>query len=145
MDDSNNLFPRRPHLTLWYAPYARQQPRFDEHGVYTVDLASLRGTKVAVVTMNLSALKLQAGDHYQLSFEGKAEEATGLVVKLPESDTGDDGGPSNGNFVSLGGNYRRLQFAFKYDPETNGGAISFVFPESTIGDGKSISFRSFSI
>ena len=41
------LIAPRPHLTLWYAPYARRQPRFDVNGVYAVDLGKL-GDKRAI-------------------------------------------------------------------------------------------------
>lgn len=41
---SANLFPTRPHLTLWYTPYARNPPRVAPDGSHTVDLTKITPT-----------------------------------------------------------------------------------------------------
>ena len=142
-DAGENLFPRRPHLTLWHPPFARTQPRFTPEGVYAVDTAALRDVELAVVTMDLSALGLKRGGRYELEFEANAEPAGGLVVKLPEA--AGRAGESESTFAVLSRGFTRHRFRFTHDPGSNDGAVKFVLPRDVLRKAERVSFRGFRV
>ena len=82
-----NLLMPLPHLTLWYPPYARQQPRFDSDGVYTVDLTEINSDQLAVIKLNLAGLPIDRKFPIVVRYEAAAidGEGIGFVVKLPSS------------------------------------------------------------
>ena len=130
-----NLFPPRPHLTLWHEPYAATQPRFDPAGVYEIDLAPLREKPVVVVTMDLSHLNLTAGDAYALAFSARAEPDADVIVKTP--------GDGGGGFVPLTGEFAPRRAAFRFDSAANGGNVTFVLPKETLAKAGRVAFRDF--
>ena len=136
-----NLFPRRPDLEFWYAPYAAAQPRFDADGEYGIDLAPLREKEVAVLKMDLAGLKLTAGAEYAVSFEARADPAGGVIAKAPVA-----GEPASAStFLQLGDAFTPHRLTFAHDPAANGGAVSFVFPAGTLEGAGRVVFRDFKI
>lgn len=135
-DGGECLFPARPHLTLWYPPYARQQPRVDASGTYTLDLAKLADKPMAVVKMQLAGLDLKPGERYRLAFEARADRHIALIVKLPEPTEGSSAAPT-----PVGPPFRRFRFDFRYSPEENGGEISFFFTKEAIAKGPNVVLR----
>ena len=136
-----NLFPRRPDLEFWYAPYAAAQPRFDADGEYAIDLTPLREKEVAVLKMNLAGLKLAAGSEYAVSFEARADPAGGVIAKAPVA-----GEPASATtFLQFGDAFAPHRLTFAYDPAANGGAVSFVLPAETLRGAGKVVFRDFKI
>ena len=138
-DDAANLFPRRPHLTLWYPPYADVQPRFDLAGVYAIETERFRDKPLAVLKLDTSALGLAPGGRYRLDFEAEAEPEGGVVVKLP------DAGQADAAYVPLQRRFGPQRFTFRYDPQANGDEVAIVFTQETIAATRRIAFRDFRI
>ncbi len=141
-----NVFPRQPHLTLWYEPYAAEQPRFDPAGVYSIDTSRFRDRPVAVVKLDLSALPLQSGQRCQLSFEARSQPASAMVLKFPEpAGTGVEGTRPSGRFVPLTEEYVPHRFRFVHDRDTNQGEITVVLTRETLATGATIDLRNFEL
>lgn len=132
-----NLFPPRPHLTLWYPPYAATQPRLDPAGMYAVETSQFKDKEFAVVTMDLLSLDLEKGGAYTLDLEARCQPDAGLGVKLPDASKGKDA------FVPLGPNAMPMRFDFTYDPAVNDGQIKFVLTRDAIGQGAQFTFQQF--
>ena len=132
----DNLFPRRPDLLLWHAPYASEQPRFDADGIYTVDLGKFRNQELVVVKMNLASSKLEPGREYQIDIEAKIEGEGGLIAKLPQPQ-------AESIFTLLTRDYTPQRYTFQYHPAA--GDVTFVFPKEIIQKSAVYSFRNFRI
>ena len=126
---SENLFPTRPHLTLWYEPYAAKQPRVAPDGSYTLNLAELANKKTAVVKLNLSGMTPTPGARLALTFEGSASKAAGFIVQLP------DAAKRDGQWTQLTREKSTHVLQFSYDPAVNEGEVTFVLPEKTLAEG----------
>lgn len=137
--ESGNLFPPRPHLTLWYPPYARNQPRVSPDGSYEVDLEKLADKKTVVIKMNLAGIRPQIGDRLAVSFERKASVGIGFVAKTPNREKGD------GTWVQLLPKWEKTRLEFVYDPEVNQGEISFFLAESALAKGGILTLRNFKV
>jgi hypothetical protein len=74
---TGNLLPVRPHVSLWYPPYARKQPRVSPQGAYEVDFSTFADKPNAQVKMDLSGINPQEGSRYRVSFEANAEPGIG--------------------------------------------------------------------
>ena len=135
-----NLFPRRPHLTLWHEPFALPQPRFDLEGVYAIDTTAFRDKPVAVVKMALAPLGLAAGTTVRLDFAVRSTAGGALVVKLPQPAAAGDAA-----FLPLTAGFVRHRLRFAYDPAAGDGDVTFVLPAETLAPGGAISFRDFAI
>lgn len=142
-----NRFPARPFFTLWYPPYAAQQPRVDSFGRYTLDFAQLKDKPMAVVKMDLQGLSLQARHTYALSFDVAATAGDSMVVHLPESvaaaATDEAHGKPRSEWTPLAETPRRLRFVFRYDPNINEGEVSFFFDPHTVSRGGRCEFQNF--
>ena len=134
-----NLFPRRPDLLFWYPPYASVQPRFDAAGVYTIDLAACADKPLAVLKMDLASSQLEAGREYALDFDAKTSGEGGLIVKLPQADQ------TQGRYSVLGQEFTPQRYTFRYDPATNAGEVTFVFPQELLAQRLTVTFRNFQI
>lgn len=143
--DDDNLFPRRPDLMLWYPPYASEQPRFDQDGVYVVDLEKCKDKDIAVLKMNLNSLKLKPGREYQVDFDARMDGNGGLIVKLPIAATESGDQKQKDGFSALTDVYSPKRYTFKFDPASNEGEVSFVFTKEMIEKGSAIHFRNFRI
>ncbi len=138
-----NLFPTRPYLTLWYPPYASQQPRVDERGVYTLSFAGLTDKPMAIVKINLNGLGLKAGACCRLTFQARAEPPDTLIINLPEQAIDRDEALSV--WLPLTQQDRIIQKTFIYDPNLNQGEVSFFFEQKTIARGGKYVFGDFKI
>lgn len=136
-NESRNLFPVRPHLTLWYPPYARKQPRVSADGSYRVDFSAFADKKTAQITLNLEGIRPEPGQRYAVSFKAKAEPAIGFVPKLPAAE--------DGAWTQLSPKEGSVRYEFTYDPERNGGALSLFFAEGAIARAGTLSMSEFSI
>jgi len=132
-----NLFPPRPHLTLWYPPYAATQPRFDPAGEYVVETSHFKDKEFAVITMDLLSLGLEKGGSYTLDVVGQSSVDSGVAVKLPDASKGKD------QFVPLGTHQMPLRFDFTYEPLVNDGQLKLVITREAIERGAKFSFRQF--
>ena len=130
-----NLFPPRPHLTLWHEPSAAAQPRFDAAGVYELNLSGLTEKAVAVVTMDLSHLSLRPGAAYALTFEARADPAAGLIADGPDA--------AEGTFLPLLPDFAPHRLSFTFDPAANGGNVTLVLPRETLAGGGRVALRGF--
>lgn len=135
---SANLFPSRPHLTLWYAPYARNPPRVAPDGSYTVDLDKLADKGTVVITMSLSGLSPTKGAQLSLTFEGAASAGIGFNVQLPDSNT-------ENSWTQMTPKMSKQIFNFTYDPDVNKGDVSFVLTKQTLSKGGDLRLRNFQI
>ena len=132
-----NLFPPRPHLTLWYPPYAAAQPQLDPSGLYLVKTSQFKEKEFAVITMDLVSLGLEQGGAYTLDLTARSQPDSGLAVKLPDASQRKD------LFVPLGTNALPLRFDFAYDRALNDGQIKFVLTRDAIGRGAEFTFEDF--
>ena len=137
--ESGNLFPVRPHLTLWYAPFARRQPRVGPDGSYTLKLAELAGKKSAVVKMNCADLGLRPGRRYTVRFNARSTEGAGVVVKLP------DAGNADGEWLQLSPRSESFRVSFDYSLATNEGNVSFFLTESALAKGGELVLSDFNL
>lgn len=138
-ETSGNLFPVRPHLTLWYPPYARKQPRVSAEGVYEVDFSAFADKKSAVIKMDLSGIEPKEGKVYQVSFEVQAKSGLGFVARLP------DAAAKEGTWLQLGPQFAKQNFEFVYSPEANDGELSFFFAENAVAAGAILTLRQVSV
>ncbi|MEO8350487.1 MAG: hypothetical protein ABI680_02080, partial [Chthoniobacteraceae bacterium] len=140
-DLAANLFPARPHLTLWYPPYASQQPRVAADGSYTLDLSELKDKPMLVVKLDLSGLHLPEGASCALSFDARAETDGSLIINLPEA-TGADG-KNRSEWMQLGKVFRPVRLVFRPDAKVNNGEVSFFFDREQVAKGGQYFFRNF--
>ncbi len=138
-----NLFPARPHLTLWYEPYAAQQPPVASDGSYALDLSALKDKPMAVVKMDLSGLNLKPGANCSLSFDARAEGGGSLTVNLPEAGTTDPSRKNRSEWMQIGDAVRPVRIVFHRDPGVNGGEVSFFFDKEQLAKGGKVVLRNF--
>jgi hypothetical protein len=136
---SKNLFPSRPHLTLWYAPYARKQPRVSSEGSYTLDLTEMADKKTVVVQMDLSGTSPAAGARMRLSFDGSASQGIGFSVQLP------DATQSDSPWIQLTPERTPQQLSFTFDPQINDGKLTFVLTENALAKGGNMVLQGFEL
>lgn len=135
---SANLFPARPHLSLWYAPYARNPPRVAPDGSYTVDIDKLADKETVVITMSLSGLTPKKGAQLSLTFEGAASAGIGFNVQLPD-------GSTENSWTQMTPKMSKYVFNFTYEPEVNKGDVSFVLTKQTLAKGGDLQLQNFRI
>jgi hypothetical protein len=136
-DAAANLFPPRPHLTLWYPPHAATQPAFDPHGDCAIDLKPMAGKDFAVITMDLVSLGLEKDGAYTLDFTAQGSAEAGLVVKLP------DVAQTKDRYLPLKPTALPQRLDFAYDPAVNEGQLKLVIPKDTIAAGGKVTLGGF--
>ncbi len=142
------LLPTTPELKFWYPPFAASQPTYDGEDTFTVDLATAEGKPMAMVKLPLAEANLETGKRYLLSFDIKAEPASGVVLNSPEPDAAGDKNANgevkpSSEFLQLTPKWSEQEVEFTYDPTISNGEFSFFFPEAQIAKGGKVSMRSF--
>ena len=136
---SGNLLPPRPHLTLWYPPFARKQPRVDATGSYALDCSTFSDKKSALVKWSLSGIGPETGKSYRVSFEAKSTPAIGFTLKLP------DPSQAEGKWVQTNPKFETVTFEFSFDAKQNEGEVSLFFSEGAIQKAGKLEMRNFRI
>lgn len=135
--ESGNLFPVRPHLTLWYPPYARSQPRVLADGSYRVDLEPLADKETVVIKMDLSGIAPEPGDRYAVSFLRQASRSLGLVAQVP------DRTKAEGKWIQLLPKPENTRLEFTFDPESNDGNVTLLLSQNALAGGGSMTLKDF--
>ena len=131
------VLPRRPHLTLWFPPYAKNQPRIDPSGRYEIDLDAIRDKPMAMIKMDVRSLDLHPGHRYRFTFAMQNTGRGGVVMKLPA-----DVEPQ---FQPTTATYQRHEFTFDYDPSRNDNEIQFFFSGDSLVKGGKLTLKDFDL